>query len=590
MLSEKRHIIAATTTAATSTVKIDNADEEDTTTNQSKKVNVQKILALSQKSTSSLLNSLKRGSKLKGLQHGDTPPSLEATKLELVSTKCSAGQQHHTRNEYTITERYYNTIAALSANHKKKCEKLQIPMMCDPSKHHMRRYLHKQHYLRYSSREFIDKLGKRKRITYERDNQYRCRLTFFNGGSAYFPHHIWKTIFGLRAQEIETKSPLFDNDIAYSVEGIKLFIEIDEKNRDTVPSQNTIVNWAMVTQNTVRRFFPKANLRMWVLCSPSKPKSCPALIQEPSMKLIATGVHIVFPHVIVDCEKGRQITHSVNLDIEKETHYVNLVDTQPWKSQQASLRPIFSHKKEKCYTCENIDELRRMCPTCFREGFLSSGSVYKPFMLVDTHGKMQHKEMQRLIRNQLPVVIEETSIVHTKLNAFTPGYTIGPDEVQPIPFALRSTYKADIGKEVFKQDRKIMGRMNQKGEEIHDPNILNLVLAEIRSFNEKYSEIMITSISRKKQICFVNLKGRGYRTCFITNKEGKNHQSNRIYFKIDFKRKKVFQCCYDNECIKQVRENMIELPSQDLSTLCYNTLFSKNVKNTMDKQISKKVY
>ena len=98
------------------------------------------------------------------------------------------------------------------------------------------------------------------------------------------------------------------------------------------------------------------------------------------------------------------------------------------------------------------------------------------------------------------------------------------------------------------------------------------MLSKVVKFNKEYK---------------VTLKGRGYKHCLISNRI---HASNRIYFNFSYRHVKIFQECFDEECIQKCKNDSTCKKSEDMSSHVYSTLFKEHVGKKIASQISRKIH
>lgn len=391
------------------------------------------------------------------------------------------------------------------------------------------------------------------------DSIYPLRLTFFNGGKAHFPYEIWDKVFDLRAKDILSQILLFDNEIAHSEEGFKLFFELDYRSKTESPCADTILKHVCLIIDMVRLYYIQAesflDFSCWVLLSTPKPK----YVNDEMHPIIAMGCHIVFRNIIVNCEQATQICHNINLEMESKYNLTDVVDIACYKRNIATLRPIYCRKLEVCLHCLNDDDMRLNCEHCLCRGKTPSGSIYTPSYLLDNEKKdvFSGIELERHIRENMASVMRDTSIIPCARRQFTIGYAIPTGHPLHIPTYLRSRHEADKSKNyVFQKDRHTIAK--RRSLEIYDETIKKIICEIIKQYHYVYNvDTMLLSSLTKTQngMIFVDLKGSGRSFCRILSSDGHQHKSNRIYFIICTKKGIITQYCYDSECRKTIKEN-----------------------------------
>ena len=207
------------------------------------------------------------------------------------------------------------------------------------------------------------------------------RVTMFNGGTYRFPYSAWTAVQAARKLDIVTGYPLFDNEIANSSEGVKFFVELDYTIQlDQVFSEMDIPSLPQLTKDAL---LIHEKLKSVYLCSDH---TCVLLVCQMKMKkdnLIAIGSHLVFTSMVVDTYTGARLCN-----ILKEMTNLN-IDSAPYKSTSASLRPAFSRKIGQCTECQNHPMLIKGCRLCDRQGKIGMGSFYVPRKVITHEGDIR---------------------------------------------------------------------------------------------------------------------------------------------------------------------------------------------------------
>lgn len=169
--------------------------------------------------------------------------------------------------------------------------------------------------------------------------------TSFVGGTVYGHPAMYHTHLHLRALDIDGhKVILTDNDLATNATGHRMFMELDFEHFIELPSDKTIWEAALACTKGVSEFIPGGTApEAHVLLSPPKKKI------KSGRTVYHRGVHVVFPELVLRTDSSRAIAVRANMLInELSTGWVDVVDTNPYKADHASLRPPHSHKMVKC--------------------------------------------------------------------------------------------------------------------------------------------------------------------------------------------------------------------------------------------------
>lgn len=477
----------------------------------------------------------------------------------IESDKNVQEDSNHTNSECEqFEDSYVRNIEKIKSIHEKLLTELRIQKR---SRGKQFNFLKSKNYFIFSSNSNVVQInrdGKKLKRTHL-EPKHPLRMTFFNGGKAHFPYDIWNDIFRLRSVDICNKILLFDNEIAHSDEGIKLFFELDYRSKKEVPCNETILKHIYVLIDVVRQYYRKLEHKLdfstWVLLSSPKPK----YVNDELYPIIAMGCHLIFRNIVVNCEQAKQICHSANLQLESQYGIKNVVDIACYKNCTATLRPIYCRKLEVCFYCLNDDDLRLNCEKCFCRGKTPSGSIYTPSYLIDNDGNsfFSKSELESYVTNDMEKIIKETSIIPSKKYMFTNGFCIPDGFCHYIPNEFRSKHKEDINKNyIFKQDRNVIGRRKNISK-ITDEFCLKRIREIVMDYHGAYKHdtMLLSSVSTNDDKIFVDLKGYGRSFCRVKHENGTNHKSNRIFFILCMKNYTITQFCYDNDCKKEINSN-----------------------------------
>lgn len=477
-----------------------------------------------------------------------------------------------------FSSEYAENILRIKNSHVKMCRQLKIQSR---TRCHIFNYLNDNNYFitSYQTKQNVNMDGKRLKLKKEAPD-YPLRMTFFNGGKCHFPYSAWKDVFIARSKDIQMGNLLYDNDFARSNEGIRLFFELDYRSKDDEPKDETILEHVLSLQRMVKTFYSNnsnVDYSMWVLLSTSKPK----YIATEVHPIIATGCHVVFRNIVVNCEQGLQLCHSANLMLETLHGVKELVDCC-YKREVASLRPIYCRKLEECMVCLNDDDMRLSCEDCLCRGKIPSGSIYTISRIIDSNGLDiydKQSDLYGFVKNNMIQVVSETSIIPPKINMFTKGYELPVGEPKYIPVGLRSIHKDDESKDfVYRKDRKVISlRRKDRFKKVVDVEIIRLISGAIRTFHTQYNNdrMLISDVSRNSDTFFVDLKGVGRSFCRVKCPEGETHQSNRVYFRLSKRYRTITQYCYDDECKQLLTDASVKARvTSNLSGFLFNRIFT----------------
>lgn len=442
-----------------------------------------------------------------------------------------------------------NKLTRIKSNHMKSCKMLRVQSRYDSS---MFNTLNKSKYIVYGNKKFDDNGKKIKQDV--NTILYPIRLTFFNGGTARFPYQFWKNIWIERSKDISNDVVLFDNEFARSEEGVKLFFELDYRSESDEPDYIRIMDDVKICQDVTRDFFKSnenVNLSLWVLMSTPKIKHS----SKSTEPIIAMGCHVIFQNIVINCEQGKQLCHSVNMRIESIRNEKNVVDSACYKNEIACLRPIYGRKIESCLSCNNDENIRFGCNECNSRGRKVSGSFYKPYTKLNSKGESIYNEVdfETYVKNHVLDVVVQTSIIPDKIDSvLNNGYKIPYNEPVYIPLKLRSTHRDDSGKDyIYKTDRRYISKRRKDAYSCFtDARGYRYVTELVKRMHVHYNNehMIVSNITRNSTNIFVDLKGHGRSFCRIKQSNGHLHSSNRIYFIINKRKSEIRQCCYSDDC------------------------------------------
>ncbi len=228
------------------------------------------------------------------------------------------------------------------------------------------------------------------------------RLTAFTQGKAHFPYENRHELLRMIAMDIMSRSTMLWNQIAYDVpgEGFILIVDIDSDER--IVQNHDIVLIAHCLWKTLKAYYVDFETNpIDVLIAKCGPR-----LKKGKM---STGIHI-YARVKVNIEEAHQLIYGFSLRVKAEPglDMTGLkIDSEIYrsKSQQCSMRMIYSNKVDKCPVCKDETENRQSCTFCNHMGEVISKSTYEPLSVLDpvtgTHSVNRYAE---LIKNHEDMV------------------------------------------------------------------------------------------------------------------------------------------------------------------------------------------
>ena len=415
------------------------------------------------------------------------------------------------------------------------------------------------------------------------------RATLLSGGSVYCALVTFNALRALKVADIERGVIATDVEWAHNCEGVRVFFELDYRSPETFPSTTEVMVHLSYIQQVVREAYPtladESHYEMHVA-------TCPPVVTESpdGVTTCKWGVHIVFPHIVTTTQHIRVLAGAVDTRITRNsTQWKDVVDVASYKEANATLRPPFSYKAEKCALCSRRGGKKRA-----REGGGAGDFPLAPEDLLATdcdcwYGYRIHPSVytyRTSIRSAAPVpapaalpaalpapaacacmsgiqahsalldvgaVLQGMSFQPTNGGLFTTEFKTCPDMYELVP----TVHKRGPSKE-----NKIHG-VNKRRKELqipagHQKSCRALVQAAINRAHTWYRALVIETIRyypcKKYGEFFITVKGPGMRACLHSNKV---HRSNRIYFVLRVYSWTLSVGCFDTDCAKQASPNPV---------------------------------
>jgi len=311
---------------------------------------------------------------------------------------------------------------------------------------------------------------------------------------------------------------------------------------------------------------------------------------------------VIFPHLVVSCANGRQLTQSVNCRLVKEFRGQDTsVDVTCIKEKLANLRPIFAQKMTRCPECNDRESC--FCARCRQRGKMFEPNFYVPRFRIDKGGSISsivpeelrcERDLYRLVLQSSIVPVAERYPDRKEIGELVmldeyPGYRVpsGTSLIskeiwkENMPVAL----KADSFSS--KADQVQMRRNMCKRGFLHiaDPILNEQLYIILLQYDEQYrdSVVSVASVSEDKHTVLFCVSSGMVRQCATKRLIGDGvtvqnatyrlqdkihlkrydfvaHQSNRIFFKIRIQ-KNIFcgmsspevcmtisQSCFNQQC------------------------------------------
>jgi hypothetical protein len=451
-------------------------------------------------------------------------PKSDQLSLVLVEDK-SVGYQPYRAEQITLTEEYQLLKKKNLIESNKPATKKQKKGKCEPSTP--------------------------ERITYLE------RVKYGNHEVAAFPFGYWTSVFQARTRDILKALHITSKDTVYSHEGFKFYIKAKITYAESqITDHLDVSRYGRTIQKIVGGYFPQNTseyLDMWIVSRDARVESTGRL---------TLGIKFHFKNLIVSLGMARQLLESIREKL-KELPGNNVELPSHFDGDFICTRSIYTSKILSCPDCSKPTDTPTICDTCMNYTYIISPYVYTPRMFLTHTGQVRPFNFDP---DTLGDVLRQCSLVPpSDLAEYTPGYSVpGPAPVY-IPVQLRSRNTKDSGLTcVYKVDRASLGKMKQTGAQVVDLRRLDLIVKEIQRYHLAYREAKLSSVTQTRTCFFVDLSSGGRSFCRIATREGKTHNSNRVYFRITVN--SITQHCYDPECksILKADQNLKNSLSQSL--------------------------
>lgn len=361
-----------------------------------------------------------------------------------------------------------------------------------------------------------------------------------NGGKYHVPKNKTKEFLKVYAKDIK------DGKVKHYIcetktETFKLLADLDFFN-DSILDDNEMLKYVKEIQNVVSKCFHENEISKLIICTTDS-KS----VFIDGAEYIKTGIHMIWNNIIVTRETCLMLRLVILKELEKtfgkrlpHNTWADVLDRCVY--EQNGLRMIGSRKTSKCKDCNNKQDERANCETCYGTGKYDEGRVYLPKYVLNHKGELDNDYLESL-NNDITKMIEETSIVVYDDSI--------PESVFQLPQDIKISYR-ELEKEKTKRrtnrnKRLPPGKEEQEGLREHSErvriDITDKRFVKLRVFAKKY---LPECYSRTKIIDLFSCANGDYyvaRTdshfCQNINKE---HNSNTIYFYIDSHH--LYQKCF----------------------------------------------
>ena len=333
----------------------------------------------------------------------------------------------------------------------------------------------------------------------------------------------------------------------------RYFCDFDFKQLVRIPDK-TLEAAAMVVQSVVKTFYPSLKddehaLRS-IVCT-TDAKRVPASGSTP--ELIKTGMHILWPGLLVSVDTALNIRESMlvgmqkafGLRVEPNNSWEDVIDVSVYpdlNKKGSGLRMLGSCKSVTCSSCKGLKKLDSKdknsadCPRCKGVGKLDEGRPYFPLMVLTTSGKRDVNSEMHYLEDM------HSLIVDTKIRTFsgtqpTPGYVF-PDGAPVYMASEPGRIRRQGGTDVIDRSGKVKSTIGSlfQGQKVEvsrsDPVWPAIETMICKHPCGMYTQTIVNQITtnakRSKYTAHIN----GPYSHYCQNK-GSVHSSNRVFFEFD---------------------------------------------------------
>ena len=367
---------------------------------------------------------------------------------------------------------------------------------------------------------------KRRRPVNEDQPVYSSRIIYADDSRAKFPFSEWSNLHQQRLVDIQKEHRLVhEKHVAWSTEGIRMSFVLHYKD----VSIEDVVEHALITQDVMKEYYKgnsNCNFTFW-------------LTGRSQCNLMFLAYQIVYPQIVVDSHRGKQLTLSCRDRIRRKCGLIDVVQ-DCFDDHKAALTPVYSPELIECAVCTT--DKHNTCNFCSSSRKLSSTSVYTPVAMIGPGG--ENLDIQELLSNHLIEVLVGTSLVpKSDLGLYTPGYLLPSYEPEVIP-----AKEATGDYYTFKKDHQTITRKLTSYQVEPNQSVMKQCQVEIRKYHPAYMHAVVSRVDRKIGTVIANLSSGGRSFCRVCTNEGVVHKSNRVYFLFDAKKLTLTQMCYDSVC------------------------------------------
>lgn len=278
-----------------------------------------------------------------------------------------------------------------------------------------------------------------------------------------------------------------------------------------------------------------------------------AVLDESTGNRKTSGIHIIFPWLLVDTHQALWIRSSVICSLRHnfstlESDWDSVVDVAVLTSN--GFRMVGSDKCRDCASCHNSRDRRPFCADCSCQGRLPEGKIYWPWLTIPE--KCTQELKSELLGNKAHAVLMCSTRVPLSRQHISSRFVI---PVGAPPPSIRKKLTAAEGRlqdKEYKLNEAAPSNLRLRTEPMDiGPDLKKALLETLAHHNPLYASLEIISIDRLLGVRYrasFSVKVRGYGCRLCQNKQAE-HTQQTVYFIIN--RSGISQRCFSRKPVQR---------------------------------------
>ena len=352
------------------------------------------------------------------------------------------------------------------------------------------------------------------------------------GGKLNIPDDMHTAFLKLYTECIDTNHQLYV--IEHKTQYYKFMIDVDLYNTIKDNSEDIVSHIQEVVYSLVSEWYTVYQSRLIISASENRN------VKKNGKDFLKTGLHLIWPEVIVDNKTALQmrniVIHSLTQKFgerHSENPWDDVIDSTIYKTN--GLRMNYSWKMEEC-KCPDVDPEKKeqKCEICKGRKRVGAKRIYTPQYVLNGKGKKMASTLKKIIDNK-KYGIFETSIrmpeeKECKIVIDQSKYPGLNEHVQ-----TKKSHSLGLGGGVL--NGKVIDSIHKKLIQPSEPIYKSVQNFIVKEFDGLYKKEDINELYKCQQGSYY-IVGTKSKYCMNIEKE---HKNNRIYFYID--KQNVYQKC-----------------------------------------------